>query len=67
MQILKKKIKQKQKVNNGKGDGSLLQEGIQENQIEIIKKMKQENIDIMTISKITGLTEIEINKIISSN
>lgn len=30
---------------------------------QIIKQMKKEKIDIKTISKITGLTEEEINKI----
>ncbi len=30
---------------------------------QIVKQMKKEKIDIKTISKITGLTEEEINKI----
>ena len=37
--------------------------GIQENNKQIVKQMKKEKIDIKTISKITGLTEEEINKI----
>ena len=30
---------------------------------QIVKQMKKEKLDIKTISKITGLTEEEINKI----
>ncbi len=38
-------------------------EGKQEGKIEIAKKSLDENIDIETISKITGLTIDEINKL----
>ena len=40
--------------------------GIKQTKIEIVKKLKAENFDISLISKITGLTEQEINKIIST-
>ena len=36
--------------------------GIQENNKQIVKRMKKEKLDIKTISKITGLAE-EINRI----
>ena len=44
-----------------------LEAGIKQYQIEIIKKMKSENFEISTISKITGLDENQINKILSNN
>lgn len=37
--------------------------GLQEKNLQIAKQMKIEKIDIKIISKITGLTEEEINKI----
>ena len=37
--------------------------GMQEKNLQIAKQMKIEKIDIKIISKITGLTEEEINKI----
>ena len=40
-----------------------IEQGIQQKAIEIAKKMKLENIDIQTISKLTGLAEEEILKI----
>ena len=39
------------------------QKGAKEKQIEIAKKMLEENMSIETIAKITGLTEEEIKKI----
>ena len=44
-----------------------IEKGIEQNQIEIIKNMKAKNFDISTISEITGLSEAEINKILSSD
>ena len=38
-------------------------EGKQEEKIEIAKNMKKENIDSLLISKVTGLTEAEINNL----
>ena len=37
--------------------------GIEQNNLEIAKKMLQEKIDIILISKITGLTETELNQL----
>ena len=39
-------------------------EGIKENTIEIAKKLLKENIDVETISKTTGLTKEDIQKLI---
>ncbi|MBP3596839.1 MAG: Rpn family recombination-promoting nuclease/putative transposase, partial [Clostridia bacterium] len=39
------------------------QEGKQEEKIKTAKKMLEKNIDILTISEITGLTEEEIKKL----
>ncbi|MCI5552397.1 MAG: hypothetical protein MR388_00985 [Tenericutes bacterium] len=39
------------------------EEGIEQNNLEIAKKMLQEKIDIILISKITGLTETELNQL----
>ena len=38
-------------------------DGIEEEKIEIAKNMKKENIDSLLISKVTGLTEVEINNL----
>ena len=38
------------------------EEGIEQNNLEIAKKMLQEKIDIILISKITGLTEKELKQ-----
>lgn len=40
-----------------------ISKGMQERSVQIAKQMKIEKIDIKIISKITGLTEEEINKI----
>ena len=45
----------------GKAEGKA--EGIKENTIEIVKKLLNENVDIKTISKVTGLTEEDIQKL----
>ena len=47
--------------NTGHDSGTL--EGRKERSIEIAKKMKEENMDISTITKITGLTKEEIEKL----
>ena len=47
--------------DSGYDSGTL--EGKKERSIEIAKKMKEENMDISTISKITGLTKEEIEKL----
>ena len=39
------------------------QQGIEQNKLEIVKKMKLEKFDTITISRITGLTEDEINNL----
>lgn len=44
-----------------------LEAGIEQTNTEIVKKMKSENFDISTISRITGLDENQINKILSNN
>ena len=46
-----------------KGYDSGTLEGEKKKSIEIAKKMKEENMDISTISKITGLTKEEIEKL----
>ncbi|MBQ8219269.1 MAG: Rpn family recombination-promoting nuclease/putative transposase [Bacilli bacterium] len=51
----------KEGFNNGFNDG--FNDGIEQNNIEITKKMLKENIDIELISKITGLSKEEIGKI----
>ena len=45
----------------GKAEGKA--EGIKEKTIEIVKKLLNENVDIKTISKVTGLTEEDIQKL----
>ena len=47
--------------DSGYNSGTL--EGEKKKSIEIAKKMKEENMDISTISKITGLTKEEIEKL----
>ena len=44
-----------------------IESGIEKKQIQIVNNMKDENFDISTISKITGLTETEIDIILSNN
>ena len=39
------------------------EEGVKENTIEMVKKMFKENIDISTISRVSGLSKEEIEKI----
>ena len=40
-----------------------IEKGIEQNNLEIAKKMLKENIKVETISKITGLTKEEIAKL----
>ena len=47
--------------NSGRDSGTL--EGKRKEKLEIAKKMKEENMDISTISKITGLTKEEIENL----
>ena len=47
--------------DSGYDSGTL--EGKRKEKLEIAKKMKEENMDISTISKITGLTKEEIEKL----
>lgn len=51
----------KQGVKKGIEQG--IKQGIEKEKIEIVKKMKQENIDIQIIINVTGLTEEEIKNI----
>lgn len=51
----------KQGVKKGIEQG--IKQGIEKEKIEIVKKMKQENIDIKIIINVTGLTEEEIKNI----
>ena len=46
---------------------SYIQEGIEQQTIELTKKMLKENIDINQISKITGLSIDEITKLAQEN
>ena len=46
---------------------SYIQEGIEQQTIELTKKMLKENIDINQISKITGLSTNEITKLAQEN
>ncbi len=39
------------------------EEGVKEYTIEIVKKMLEENIDVSTISRVSGLSKEEIEKI----
>lgn len=48
-------------IRSAKSEG--LEEGIKENTIEVVKKMKEKNYSNEEISSITGLTIEEINKI----
>ncbi|MBP3596036.1 MAG: PD-(D/E)XK nuclease family transposase [Clostridia bacterium] len=48
-------------LREGKQEG--LKEGRKEEKIETAKKMLEKNIDILTISEITGLTEEQIEKL----
>ena len=48
-----------------KGIEAGIEQGIEQEKIEIVKKMHSEKFDVETIANITGLTEEEINKIIS--
>jgi len=48
-------------VDIGREEGKI--EGKQESLLEVAKKMLQEKIDILTILKCTGLSEIEIEKL----
>ena len=52
-------------IEDAKKEGKALgkAEGIKENTIEIVKKLLNENVDIKTISKVTGLTEEDIQKL----
>ncbi len=45
----------------GKEEG--VKEGIEQNKLEMVKKMLKENIDISTISRVSGLSEKEIKEI----
>ena len=40
-----------------------IEQGIEQNNLEVAKKMLEENIEVETISKITGLTKEEIAKL----
>ena len=51
----------KQGVKKGIEQG--IKQGIEKEKIEIVKKMKQENIDIKIIINVTGITEEEIKNI----
>ena len=51
----------KQGIEQGIEQG--IKQGIEQEKTELIKKMLKENIDIQTISKITGLTEEEIKNL----
>ena len=46
---------------------SYIQEGIEQQTIELTKKMLKENIDINQISKITGLSTDEITRLAQEN
>ena len=48
-------------IEGAKKDG--IEQGIMKNKIEIAKKMLKENMDIQTISKITDLTEADIQNL----
>lgn len=48
-------------IKEGKEEG--IKEGIATNTIEMVKKMLKENIDISTISRVSGLSKEEIEKI----
>jgi len=50
-----------EKISNAQEEGKI--EGKQESLLEVAKKMLQEKIDILTILKCTGLSEIEIEKL----
>ena len=52
-----------QKAIEGAGYDKGLKAGIEQNTIDIAKKMKKENIDLQTISKITGLDIKEVEKL----
>ena len=56
-----KEIAQKEGREKGLKEGR--EEGIKQNKVDTARKMKQENIDINTISKITNLSIKEIEKI----
>ena len=45
----------------GKEEG--VKEGIEQNKLEMVKRMLKENIDISTISRVSGLSEKEIKEI----
>lgn len=55
----------KQGMEKGKQEGhkSGLIEGAQKNKLEVAKLMKKDKVDISIISKYTGLTEEEIEKL----
>ena len=46
-----------------KGLEAGIEQGIEKNKIEIVKRMKQKGFELVTIMEITGLSEDEINKI----
>lgn len=58
--------KEKEKLKKEKEEINKKQEEINKKQEKIVKNMKKNNIDIQLISKITGLTENEIQKILDS-
>ena len=43
------------------------EEGVKEKTIEMVKKMLQENIDVSTISRVSGLSKEEIEDIKTNN
>ena len=54
------KIVEETKIENAKAEGK--NEGISQSKIEIAKRMLEEKIDILVISKVTGLSEEEIQR-----
>ena len=55
------KIVKETKMENAKAEG--LSEGISQSKIEIAKNMLEEKMDISIISKVTGLSKEEIQKL----
>ena len=55
-------LKKEKNLGHQKGK----EEGIKENQIQVVKAMIKKNIDIDTISEITGLTKEEIENIVKN-
>ena len=60
---LREKYIRDQNATRNRGYDLGLKDGIEQNKLEIVKKMKLEKFDTITISRITGLTEDEINNL----